>query len=131
MKAKLKNQLKDKDNAIARITEEVEYTILTQEELRQNQEKIAKERDNAIEIQNDMEKEFVKSLDEREMAIKSLENSITKLEGDKEENRDEIDSLRETIKILDNTRKMEEKRMSEELARSAKKKLLESDVKAG
>jgi len=132
METKLKNRLKDKDNAIARITEEVENAILTQEELRQNQEKIAKERDNAIEIQNDMEREFVKSLDEREMAIKSLENSITKLEGDKEENRDEIESLKDTIKILDNTRKMEEKRMSEELARIVKEKeLLENDVEAG
>ena len=57
MEAKLKNQLKDKDNAIIRITEEVEYTILTQEGLRQNQQKIAKERDNTIEIQDDMKRE--------------------------------------------------------------------------
>ena len=56
------------------------------------------------------------------MEIKSLENSITKLEEEKEENRDEIESLKETIKILDNTQKMEKKRMSEELARQRKRK---------
>ena len=58
------------------------------------------------------------------MEIKSLENSITKLEEEKEENRDEIESLKETIKILDNTQKMEKKRMSDELARQRKRKIV-------